>query len=128
MDRCTLQWGSNIKQVPVIAFFDDNYLAFDAEFAKHLKKEHITSLSIFQIFVSIDFTFQFNLVVYACLWPHDHHEKVEKVEKVHGKAREKNARKMEFGLKYEGLYRSYLLLTSLIATFSTPSATTTEVT
>ena len=67
MDRCTLQWGSNIKQVPVIAFFDDNYLAFDAEFAKHLKKEHITSLSIFQIFVSIDFTFQFNLVVqHAC--------------------------------------------------------------
>ena len=43
-----------------------------------LEKEDITSLSIFQILVSIDFTFQFNLVVNICLWPHDHHELQEK--------------------------------------------------
>ena len=43
-----------------------------------LEKEDITSLSICQMIVSIDFTFQFILVVSTCLWPHDHHELQEK--------------------------------------------------
>ena len=74
---CTLQWGSNTKQVPVIVFLWQ-LSCFWCWVCQTLEKEDITSLSIFQIFVSIDFTFQFNLVVNICLWPHDHHELQEK--------------------------------------------------
>ena len=74
---CTLQWGSNTKQVPVIVFLWQ-LSCFWCWVCQTLEKEDITSLSIFQILVSIDFTFQFNLVVNICLWPHDHHELQEK--------------------------------------------------